>query len=65
LSYGDEIMPKIQEWQESVSTSQFLNCELVYNYSENGNILDSVVSLANKTGIRVVGNRVKAADVWR
>ena len=65
LRYGDEIMAEILDWQETVTTSEFLNCELIFNYTENGNILDSVVSLGNKTGIALDGDRVKAANVWR
>ena len=41
------------------------DCEIVFNYSENGNVLDSVASLNNKISFVTVAGRATTAAIWR
>ncbi len=65
ISFGDDVRQEIVDWTASVPVTTFRNCELVYNYSTNGNVLDSVASLANKVSIVVVDGRATQANIWR
>jgi hypothetical protein len=65
VTYGDDLSKMVKAWAESVSNDVYRSCELVYNYSDNGNVLDSVASLANRVSITTSYNRAVAASVWR
>ncbi len=65
FGYGDDLQAGILEWKANVPSSAYLNCELIYNYSENGNVLNSIASIANKTSISVEGGRVRGVWIWR
>jgi hypothetical protein len=65
VKYGDDIERMIREWSESVSSDVYRSCEIVFNYSDNGNVLDEVASLANRVSITTSYNRAVAASMWR
>ena len=44
IRYGDDIRRALQAWKTRVGEDTYRDCELVFNCSANGNILDEVVS---------------------
>ncbi len=65
VSYGDNVRKKVDAWVARRGLQAFRACELVYNYSENGNVLDGVVSLANRVSFVVSNGRATSVSVWR
>lgn len=65
IAYGDNVREKLAAWEKSVPVSAYRDCELVFNYSENGNVLLSVTSLANRTQAIVVNGRAVTASAWQ
>lgn len=65
IAYGDNVREKLAAWERTVSTAQYRDCEIVFNYSENGNVLLSVTSLANQRQVIVVNNRAVTASAWQ
>lgn len=65
IVYGDDVRAAIMAWQDTVSTNTFRQCELVYNYTENANILDSIASIENRVQIYVMDERAIGAAIWK
>jgi hypothetical protein len=64
LSYGDNVQEQILAWEQSVSPSEYRNCELTFNYSANGNVLGEVASIGNRVSFAVVDGRAVTVSVW-
>lgn len=64
IQYGDHVPAKLDAWSKTVSQGEYLDCEIVYNYSENGNVLDSIASLANRRSFILIGKRAVTASIW-
>ncbi|MCA9545314.1 MAG: hypothetical protein KC613_13010 [Myxococcales bacterium] len=65
VSYGDDLPRKIQAWVDEGGVDRYRECEIVFNYSDNGNVLDSVASLTNRIAFVTVNKRAVQVDVWR
>ena len=65
IAYGDPIREKVIAWEALVGAEAARDCEVVYNYSENGNVLDSVASLRGKMAFTTIGGRAVTASIWR
>lgn len=65
IAYGDNVRTALSAWEKSVTTAQYRDCELVFNYSENGNVLLSVTSLFNRRSVAVVNGRAVTASAWQ
>ena len=65
ISFGDNVRKKVDEWVQQRGLQAFRSCEIVYNYSTNGNVLDYVVSLANRIEFTVSNGRATSVAVWR
>ncbi|MBI4807206.1 MAG: hypothetical protein HY795_18485 [Desulfovibrio sp.] len=65
IRYGVDLRRSIQAWQELAGPDAARDCEIVYNYSPNGNVLDSVVSLTNRVQLTAYDGRAVAAAIWR
>ncbi len=65
ISYGDDIRRKFMAWEALVGRDAARDCEIVFNYSENGNVLDSVASLREKVSLVTIGGRAVTAAIWR
>lgn len=64
ISYGDNVRDKIMAWEQTVTANDYRDCELVFNYSANRNILDSVTSIANRRSFTVVDGRAVTVSQW-
>ncbi len=65
IRQGDNVPEAIDAWVATQGTQAFHNCEIVFNYSENGNILDEVVSLNSRIGIVTYDSRAVSASMWK
>lgn len=65
ISYGDDVRQKIIEWEATVTPNDYRDCEIVFNYSPNRNILDSITSIANRTSFVVVDGRAVTVSMWQ
>jgi hypothetical protein len=65
IRYGDDIRRKLKVWQQDVGEDVYRDCELVFNYSPNGNLLDEVVSVRNKIAFWTIAERASTASIWK
>ncbi len=65
ISYGDDVRQKVIAWEAAVGLNASRDCEVVFNYSQNGNVLDSVASLRGKISFVTIGGRAVTASIWR
>ena len=65
IAFGDNVRRKVDDWVSTRGLQAFRSCEIVYNYSENGNVLDGVSSLANRIQFTISNGRATAAALWR
>ncbi|HEY3447781.1 MAG TPA: hypothetical protein VGK67_15605 [Myxococcales bacterium] len=65
IEFGDDLRAKIDSWASKQGQSAFSECEIVYNYSANGNLLSSVTSLANKISFDTDDGRAIAVSIWQ
>ena len=64
IAYGDDVRAKILAWEASVTPNDYRDCELVFNYSSNRNVLDSITSISNRTSFTVVDGRAVTVSMW-
>ena len=65
ISYGDNVREQLMAWEQAMGPEAYRDCEVVFNYSENGNVLDSVVSLRNRVSFTTIDGRAVTAAIWR
>jgi hypothetical protein len=65
ISYGDDVQEALVAWEATVSPQQYRACDLVFNYSENGNVLFDITSIAYRTSFDVVDGRAIDVSVWQ
>lgn len=65
ITFGDYLVEEIESWRASAGLQAYRDCEIVFNWSENGNVLDSVVSLANRISFTAYNGRSGAVALWR
>lgn len=65
ISYGDDIREEVQAYVDEVGVDAYRECEIVFNYSDNGNVLDAVASLTNRVSFVTVNGRAVQVDIWR
>jgi hypothetical protein len=65
IRYGDNLRDRISAWTATRGDDAYRECEILFNYSVNGNVLDAVVSLTNRISFVTVNGRAVQADVWR
>jgi hypothetical protein len=65
VRYGDDVRRALKSWERRVGEALYRDCELVFNYSPNGNVLDEVVSLKNKVSFWTVSERASTASIWK
>jgi hypothetical protein len=51
-------------WEASVSPEQYRDCDLVFNYSANGNVLLEIASIAYRRAFAVIDERALNVSVW-
>ncbi len=65
IRYGQNVPGAVEAWRGAVGDVTYRDCELVFNYSEDGNVLTSVSSLASRTAITVIAGRAESASIWQ
>jgi hypothetical protein len=65
IRFGDDVPAKVQAWTEENGSRAYTDCDLAFNYSPNGNVLYSVVSIANRRMVEVANGGAVSAAVWR
>ncbi|MGC4121841.1 MAG: hypothetical protein QM765_46135 [Myxococcales bacterium] len=65
VKFGDDLRSMVDAWSQSWGPGAFGECELVFNYSENGNLVTSVTSLANKISFDTYDGRAIAVSIWQ
>lgn len=65
IPYGADIVAAVDAWARTRTVEQVRACELVYNYSTNGNVLTGVASIAGSTAFSVTGGRATGVLVWK
>jgi hypothetical protein len=65
ISYGDDVRAKVAAFAEARGDQAFRDCEITYNYSANGNVLDEVVSLTNRVSFTISADRAVQVNLWR
>jgi hypothetical protein len=64
IRYGDNVRKKIEAWSAANPPSAYRDCDLAFNYSPNGNVLDEIASISNRRSFVVVDGRAVTARVW-
>lgn len=65
IQYGDDVAQMVSDWSRRVPQATYADCELVFNRSANGNVLDDITSLKYRQRLVVVAGRAVSASVWR
>ena len=65
IAYGDDIREKVEAFTAQAGVDAYRQCEIVFNYSANGNVLDGVASITNRVSFVTVNGRAVQADMWR
>jgi hypothetical protein len=64
IRYGDDVQQKLIAWEQTATENDYRDCEVVFNYSANGNVLDGIASISNRIEFVVVDGRAVTAAVW-
>lgn len=65
IAYGDDVRAKVDAFVATKGQAAWQACDIVFNYSVNGNVLDEVASLTNQTSFYVSNGRAIQANIWR
>ncbi len=65
IEYGDRVADKLAAWADTAGLRAYRQCEVVFNYSANGNVLDGVVSLTTRVAFTISNGRAVSVAVWR
>lgn len=65
IRFGDDVPQAIETWAASGPANRYRDCEIAFNYTANGNVLDSVASIANRVSVTVLDKNAVSAAIWR
>lgn len=65
VRYGDNVRERVQAWQDAVDESTYQTCDLIFNYSPDGHVLDSVASLSNRITFFTTAERAVGLALWQ
>ncbi|MGC6418962.1 MAG: hypothetical protein ACON3Z_17680 [Bradymonadia bacterium] len=65
VEYGDDLPKVLEAWRSEVGDDIYRDCQVLFNYSADGNVLDAVVSLKTKTLFVTVADRAVTARIWK
>jgi hypothetical protein len=65
ISFGDDLRGKVEEFVATKGAAAWQACDIVFNYSANGNVLDEVASLTNQVSFYASNGRAYQANIWR
>lgn len=64
IGYGDDIRAKAEAWRARVGERAYRDCNLVFNYSEDGRVLSSVASLQYRIAFGTQAGRSTSVARW-
>jgi len=64
VSYGDDVQSQLLAWESTVTPEAYRDCDLVFNFSANGNVLLDITSIAYRRSFAVVDGRALNVSVW-
>jgi hypothetical protein len=62
---GDDLRAAVDAWAGVHSAAEYQSCQLVFGYSENGNVLDSVASVYNRISVSAEGGQASSVSIWQ
>lgn len=65
IGYGDNVRERVEAWKAEVDASIYQACDLIFNYSPDGHVLDSVASLANRITFFTAAERAVGLSLWQ
>ena len=65
VRYGDDVRALIEAWQSSVDDGTYQACDLVFNYSPDGTVLNGVTSLSNRISFFTTAGRAVSLGMWQ
>ena len=65
MEYGDDIPEKLELWRSEVGDDIYRDCQILFNYSDDGHVLDAVLSLKTKTSFVTIADRAVTARIWK
>lgn len=65
LQAGDDVRAALDAYGQAAGESAVRDCQVVFDYSENGNILDRVASLKYRRAITTTDGRATSVEMWR
>ncbi len=65
VTFGQNVRELVTQYRKAYGDQAYNQCEIVFNWSENGNVLKSVTSLANRTTIYTEAERALHAAKWQ
>jgi hypothetical protein len=64
IRYGQDVRATLDAFART-NPQAYRDCGIVFNYSPNGNVLNSVASVINKVGIGLSGGRAVTVSAWQ
>ncbi len=64
ILYGQDVRSTLDAFARQ-NPKAYRDCGIVFNYSPNGNVLNSVASVINKVGITLSGGRAVTVSAWQ
>jgi hypothetical protein len=65
VRFGTDVRDEVEAWRARVGDDVYSTCELVFNYSPDGHVLNGVASLTNRVELMTVAGRATTIAVWR
>lgn len=65
IAFGDDVRRSVERWRRIVGDDTYQSCELVFNYSDDGSVLNSVASLTNRIQFTTIAGRATTVALWR
>jgi hypothetical protein len=65
ISFGDDVRAQVEQFVATKGAAAWQACDIVFNYSANGNVLDEVASLTNQVSFYTSNGRAYQANIWR
>lgn len=65
IGFGDDVRAAISGWQAALGDANYQNCELVFHYTQDGNVLTGVSSISNRIQFETVAERATSVAMWR
>lgn len=65
IGYGDDVRERVDQWAAERGFNAYRECDIAFNYSANGNVLDEVASLTHRVAFTTSNGRAVSVAMWR